>query len=118
MVSNHTSVHIKRNYSSLFFVDCQHGGGKVFKTLQLLVQNLNAEKISAGVIVAEDESRVSRHLKHCASEGKIPMMPASWIINSLHSGKLLPFMENRHSSSLPRIKILDFPDSMAMSEEI
>ncbi|KAL7225658.1 hypothetical protein ACSBR1_020923 [Camellia fascicularis] len=111
-------LHGKHSFCTRLSKVVKHGGGKVFKTLQLLVQNLNAEKISAGVIVAEDESRVSRHLKHCASEGKIPMMPASWIINSLHSGKLLPFMENRHSSSLPRIKILDFPDSMALSEEI
>ena len=56
------------------FVGCQHGGGQVFKSLQRLVQNLDAEKISVGTIIVEDESMTSRHLKHCASEGKIPMM--------------------------------------------
>jgi hypothetical protein len=46
----------------------------VFKTLQWLVQSLDNEKIFVGAIVAEDESRVSRHLKHCALEREIPMM--------------------------------------------
>ena len=46
----------------------------VFKTLQWLVQSLDNEKIFVGAIVAEDESRVSRHLKHCALEQEIPMM--------------------------------------------
>ncbi|XP_052173993.1 uncharacterized protein LOC127789211 isoform X2 [Diospyros lotus] len=69
----------------------KHGGGQVFKTLQWLVQNHKAEKISIGVIVAEDESWALRHLKHCASEGRIPVMSASWIISSLHAGKLIPF---------------------------
>ena len=44
------------------------------KTLQSLVQSLDTESISVGVIIAEDESRVSRHLRVCASERKIPMM--------------------------------------------
>ncbi|XP_058226024.1 uncharacterized protein LOC131334795 isoform X1 [Rhododendron vialii] len=96
----------------------QHGGGLVFKTLQWLVQNLDASKISVGAIVTEDENRASRHLKYCASERKIPMMPASWIINSLHAGKLLPFLENKYYSPLPTINILDFPSSSALSEEI
>lgn len=46
----------------------------MFKTLQWLVQSLDNEKIFVGAIIAEDESRVSRHLKHCASEREIPMM--------------------------------------------
>ncbi|RVW96967.1 hypothetical protein CK203_032339 [Vitis vinifera] len=52
----------------------KHGGGQVFKTLQCLVQSLDTESISVGAIVAEDESRASRHLRLCASERKIPMM--------------------------------------------
>jgi hypothetical protein len=52
----------------------QHGGGKVFKTLQWLVQNFDNKKIYVGAIVADDKSRVSRHLKHCASEREIPIM--------------------------------------------
>ena len=59
------------------FVGCQHGGGQVFKSLQRLVQNLDAEKISVGTIIAEDESMTSRHLR-----------------------------------------ILEFPSSMALSQEI
>lgn len=59
----------------------------MFKTLQWLVQNLEAKKISVGVIFTEDDTRASRHLKHCASEGKIPLMvgpsdkhyPTNWL---------------------------------------
>lgn len=51
----------------------QHGGGQVFKTLLELVQNRDDEKIVTGVIVTENERSASRHLKHCASEGKIPI---------------------------------------------
>lgn len=155
----------------------------MFKTLQWLVQSLDNEKIFVGAIIAEDESRVSRHLKHCASEREIPMMvsscftlynciellmgnhiipsenfqclrsayryiswllahedssicfslhcstfkpsfghmllqPASWIIKSLHSGKLFPFKEKSHSSLLPTNNIPEAPISMDWSEEI
>ncbi|XP_059649301.1 uncharacterized protein LOC132295170 [Cornus florida] len=93
----------------------KHGGGQVFKTLQWLVKSCDAEKISVGAIVAEDDSRASRHLKHCAAEKNIPMMPVSWIINSLHVGKVLPFKENNQSSPSPAIKV---PVSMELSEEI
>lgn len=96
----------------------KHGGGQVFKTLQWLVQSLNSEKISVGAIVAEEESRASRHLRHCASEQKIPMMPASWIIKSLHSGKLLPLTEMSRTSPLGTMNIPNIPTSMEMSEEI
>lgn len=60
-----------------FFCSClwivQHGGGKVFKTLQRLILELEKEKISWGTIVSEDE-RTSRQLRHCAAERKIPIM--------------------------------------------
>ncbi|XP_057513450.1 uncharacterized protein LOC130795400 isoform X1 [Actinidia eriantha] len=111
-------LHGKHSFCNRIAKVVKHGGGQVFKSLQRLVQNLNAEKISVGTIIVEDESMTSRHLKHCASEGKIPMMPASWIINSLHAGKRLPFLENKHYSPLPTIKILEFPSSMALSQEI
>ncbi|KAK9912572.1 hypothetical protein M0R45_036431 [Rubus argutus] len=81
----------------------KHGGGKVFKTLQRLILELEKEKISWGTIVSEDE-RTSRQLRHCAAERKIPILPASWIIKSLHIGKRLPFSDTGHSS-FPVLKI-------------
>ncbi|CAK9162702.1 unnamed protein product [Ilex paraguariensis] len=111
-------LHGTHNFCTKMARVVRHGGGQVFKTLQWLVQSLDAEKISMGYIVAEDESRASRHLKHCALEQKIPMMPASWIIKNLHAGKLLPFMENDHSSRSSPSWPLDFPVSMDWSEEI
>ncbi|KAF7137778.1 hypothetical protein RHSIM_Rhsim07G0071100 [Rhododendron simsii] len=124
--SNHNNIfdrvgvmlHGKHSFCTRLAKVVQHGGGLVFKTLRWLVQNLDANKISVGAIVAEDENRASRHLKYCAAERKILIMPASWIISSLHAGKLLPFLENKHYSTLPTVKILDFPSSSALSEEI
>lgn len=60
-------------YFSIFWF-IQHGGGQVFKTLQWLVKSLNQEKISVGVVIVEDEHKVSRHLKQCALEQGIPLM--------------------------------------------
>lgn len=111
-------LHGKHSFCTKLAKIFKHGGGQVFKTLQWLVQSLDNEKISMGVIVAEDENRASRHLKHCASEQEIPVMPASWIIKSLHSGKLLPISEKKHSSPLPRDNIPEDPISMELSEEI
>ncbi|GLT46010.1 hypothetical protein SLA2020_198010 [Shorea laevis] len=124
-VNNHACIfdsvgimlHGKHSFCTKFAAIIQHGGGRVFKTLQWLVQSLDSEKISLGVIVAEDESRASRHLRHCASERKIPVMPTSWIVKSLHSGKLLPLTVNNHA---PSRSIMDpeFPVSMDWSQEI
>ncbi|CBI35071.3 unnamed protein product, partial [Vitis vinifera] len=111
-------LHGKHSFCSKFAKIFRHGGGQVFKTLQCLVQSLDTESISVGAIVAEDESRASRHLRLCASERKIPMMPASWIINSLHLGRLLPLTENKHSSPLTRIMVQELPTSMEFSAEI
>eukprot|EP00268_Persea_americana_P015574 TRINITY_DN1724_c0_g1_i15.p2 TRINITY_DN1724_c0_g1~~TRINITY_DN1724_c0_g1_i15.p2 ORF type:complete len:112 (-),score=16.79 TRINITY_DN1724_c0_g1_i15:1172-1507(-) len=95
----------------------KHGGGQVFKTLQWLVQSLKSGKNSIGAVVVEDEGRVSRHLRHFASEQRLQMMPASWIINSLHSGKLLPFKDSLsaplHTNTMPEL-----PAAVDMSEEI
>ncbi|KAK4369344.1 hypothetical protein RND71_013136 [Anisodus tanguticus] len=67
----------------------KHGGGQVFKTLLELVQNCDSEKIVTGVIVTENERSTSRHLKHCASEGNIPIM--DYYLQLLTtSGKTLP----------------------------
>ncbi|PQQ02179.1 hypothetical protein Pyn_10784 [Prunus yedoensis var. nudiflora] len=94
----------KHSFYSKLAKIIKHGGGRVFKTLQWLVHSLDKEKVSLGAIVTEDEIRTSRHLRQCASEQKIPVMPASWIIKSLHSGKLLPFPD-KGTSSLPANKI-------------
>ncbi|KAI3893812.1 hypothetical protein MKX03_014604 [Papaver bracteatum] len=80
----------------------QHGGGQLFKTLQWLIQSLETENISLGGIVAEDDSRTSRHLRKCASEQRLQMMPVSWIVNSLRLGQLLPIEEKHQFPSLPK----------------
>lgn len=82
-------LHGKPSFCTKFAVIVKHGGGQVFKTLHWLVQSLETQKNFVGVIVAENERRVSRHLRHCALEKKIAMVPASWIIKSLHLGTLL-----------------------------
>lgn len=46
----------------------------MFKTLQWLIEDLDNKKIFIGAIIAEDESTVSRQLKHCAAEREILMM--------------------------------------------
>ncbi|KAJ0610453.1 putative BRCT domain-containing protein [Helianthus annuus] len=68
----------------------KHGGGSVFKTFHWLVKSLDSKKVSAGVIVMENENSISRQLKQCALEQKVPVMPFNWIINSLYAGRLLP----------------------------
>lgn len=89
----------------------------MFKTLLWLLQNLDNEKISLAVIVSEGESKASRHLRHCASERKIPMMPSSWIVRSLYSGKLLPFVEKK-DTTLHAAMGTDFLVSDDWSQEI
>ncbi|KAL0397387.1 UNVERIFIED_CONTAM: hypothetical protein Scaly_0187100 [Sesamum calycinum] len=74
----------------------QHGGGQVFKTLQRLIQTLEAGRISTAVIVADGESSASRHLKHCALEQNIPMTSVYWIIKSLYAGRLIPIEEKKN----------------------
>lgn len=49
----------------------QHGGGQVFKNLQGLIQTLETGGISMAVLVAEEESCASRHLRYCAMEQNI-----------------------------------------------
>ncbi|KAK2969336.1 hypothetical protein RJ640_015225 [Escallonia rubra] len=110
-------LHGRHNFCTNIAKVVKHGGGLVFKTLQWLVQSLDGEKISMGVIITEDEGRVSRHLKHCASEQKIHLMPATWIITSLYAGEL-PFIEKSHSSPSLPVNHLDVPVPMELSEEI
>ncbi|KAM1175984.1 hypothetical protein ACFX19_028919 [Malus domestica] len=110
-------LHGKHSFYSKLAKIIKHGGGKVFKTLQWLVHSLDKEKVTLGAIVAEDESRTSRHLRQCASEQKIAVMPASWIIKGLYLGKLLPSPDNGHPA-LPTIKISEIPVSAKVSEDV
>ncbi|CAN6561987.1 unnamed protein product [Malus baccata var. baccata] len=110
-------LHGKHSFYSKLAKIIKHGGGKVFKTLQWLVHSLDKEKVTLGAIVAEDESRTSRHLRQCASEQKIAVMPASWIIKSLYLGKLLPFPD-KCRPALPTIKISEIPVSSKVSEDV
>ncbi|KAF6155256.1 hypothetical protein GIB67_019782, partial [Kingdonia uniflora] len=110
--------HGKHSFCTKFARIVKHGGGQVFQTLQWLIQSLNDGKISAGVFISENENRVSRHLRHCAYEQKLPILPLSWIINSLHSGKLLPFVVTSRSMPVPTFKMQELPDAMELSEEI
>ncbi|XP_042954256.1 uncharacterized protein LOC122290713 isoform X2 [Carya illinoinensis] len=67
-------LHGKHSFCTKFAKIFRHGGGRVFKTLQWLIKDLDNKKIFIGAIIAEDESRVSRQLKHCAAEREILMM--------------------------------------------
>ncbi|KAF1858737.1 hypothetical protein Lal_00044770 [Lupinus albus] len=109
-------LHGKHSFCTKLASIIKHGGGKVFKTLQWLLPSTDDKRTSMRVIVVEDKSRISRHLSYCALEQDIPIMPCSWIIKSLYSGKLLPFKEeNNTPSSLPFVKV---PSSIDMSQEI
>ncbi|KAJ0101138.1 hypothetical protein Patl1_05705 [Pistacia atlantica] len=107
----------KNSFCTKFAIIFKHGGGQVFKTLQWLVQSLDNKKIFVGAIVADDERRASRHLRQIVSERNIPMVSSGWIIRSLHSGKLLPMTQNKHTP-LPIVKGPEVPISVAWSEEI
>lgn len=107
----------KKSFCTKYSVIFKHGGGQVFKTLHWLVQSLDNKKSFVGAIVAEDERRASRHLRQIAFERDIPMLPSSWIIRSLHSGKLLPLTQNKNTP-LPVEKDPEVPTSLAWSEEI
>ncbi|KAL9997753.1 putative BRCT domain-containing protein [Helianthus debilis subsp. tardiflorus] len=82
----------------------KHGGGSVFKTFHWLVKSLDSKKVSAGVIVMEDENSISRQLKQCALEQKVPVMPFNWIINSLYAGRLLPSPQLKLPGNLIRVE--------------
>ncbi|XVF41062.1 hypothetical protein PTKIN_Ptkin01aG0249900 [Pterospermum kingtungense] len=110
-------LHGKQHFCTKFAKIIKHGGGRVFKTLLWLVQNLDTEKISMAVIVSENDNRASRHLRQCASERKIPMMPSSWIVRSLYTGKLLPFIEKKHTT-LHAVMSPELPVSDNWSQEI
>ncbi|KAL8161837.1 hypothetical protein V2J09_013326 [Rumex salicifolius] len=52
----------------------KHGQGCVYKSLQGIIRSLKNKNISVGIIIADNESYATRHLRKCASEQKIPVM--------------------------------------------
>ncbi|KAL2461089.1 BRCA1 C Terminus domain containing protein [Abeliophyllum distichum] len=109
---------LSRNVSGRHIqVVVKHGGGQVFKTLQSLVQNLEASRISTGFVIA-DENNVSRHLKHCTKEQNISMVSVNWIIKCLYAGNLLSLKEEKNPHYFPSNKLPELRDSMDLSEEI
>ncbi|XP_020547945.1 uncharacterized protein LOC105167790 [Sesamum indicum] len=98
-------LHGKTKYFTNIAAIIKHGGGQVFKTLQRLIQTLEAGRISIAVIVADGESSASRHLKHCALEQNIPMTSVYWIIKSLYAGRLIPFEEKKNPQCPRALKL-------------
>ncbi|KAL2337242.1 hypothetical protein Fmac_011688 [Flemingia macrophylla] len=110
-------LHGKVSFCTKLACIIKHGGGQVFKTLQWLVRSSDEERTLVGAIVVEQKATISRHLKQCAKERNIPIMPSSWIIKSLYSGKLLHFTEEKNTLPLP-FKVSEGPNSSDMSDEI
>ncbi|WCJ39193.1 hypothetical protein M5689_020201 [Euphorbia peplus] len=108
-------LHGKPSFCTKLALIIKHGGGQVFKTLQRLFQSLDGDKISVGAIIAEDDDKVSRHLKHCASESRLAILPASWIAKSLHAGKLLALKEKE---DIPALRTPHSAMPLDWSEEI
>uniref|UniRef100_A0A7N1A1D1 BRCT domain-containing protein n=1 Tax=Kalanchoe fedtschenkoi TaxID=63787 RepID=A0A7N1A1D1_KALFE len=97
----------------------KYGGGQVFKTLRGLIHCSERKQILIQAVVTEDKSLVSRHLKHYAIERNLPIVSASWIINSLHSGNLLDFTERDYNFPRPlRRTSSEMPLSLSLSQEI
>uniref|UniRef100_A0A0A8ZYT5 BRCT domain-containing protein n=1 Tax=Arundo donax TaxID=35708 RepID=A0A0A8ZYT5_ARUDO len=112
-------IHGKNSFCSKFSNIIKHGGGQVFVSLQGLVQSLKDGSTSHGIILVANEASMSRHLSHCGLEHDIKTAPASWIIGSLFSGKLLPLKKDR-CASFHRIKMPSFQKKHVfdMSQEI
>ncbi|XP_074569409.1 uncharacterized protein LOC141826055 isoform X2 [Curcuma longa] len=105
----------KLNFCRKFSSIIKHGGGRVFSTLCQLTESVKVKENTIGVVLVENEAGVSRHLKHCLSEYDINVVPVSWIINCLFSGKLLPLKKDLHAP-FQRIKVPNRPADM--SQEI
>uniref|UniRef100_A0A7C9FIS0 BRCT domain-containing protein n=2 Tax=Opuntia streptacantha TaxID=393608 RepID=A0A7C9FIS0_OPUST len=112
-------LHGRNNFSSKLVKVIKHGRGHVYRSLHWLVQSLQSKKISLGAVVTEDKNRAARHLKKCAAEQKIPVVPASWIIRSLFERKLLPVDDqNHHLSPSPPIEVPSCSAQQEWSQEI
>ncbi|OEL16897.1 Magnesium-chelatase subunit ChlD, chloroplastic [Dichanthelium oligosanthes] len=112
-------IHGKISFYSKFSNIIKHGGGQVFVSLQGLVQSLKDGSTSHGIILVASEASASRHLSYCGLEHDIKTAPASWIIGSLFSGKLIPLKKDR-CASFRRIKMPSFHQQHVydMSQEI
>ncbi|CAM0877216.1 unnamed protein product [Alopecurus aequalis] len=113
-------IHGKISFSSKFSNIIKHGGGQVFVSLQGLIQSLKDKSSSRGIILVANEASASRHLSHCGLEHDVKTAPASWIIGSLFSGKLLPLKKDR-CAAFRRIKMPSFqpqPYAFDMSQVI
>ncbi|KAF8748273.1 hypothetical protein HU200_013019 [Digitaria exilis] len=113
-------IHGKISFCSKFSNIIKHGGGQVFVSLQGLVESLKDGSASHGIILVASEASASRHLSHCGLEHYIKTAPASWIIGSLFSGKLIPLKKDR-CASFRRIKMPSFHQQHVvydMSQEI
>ncbi|KAJ1293040.1 hypothetical protein BS78_01G037500 [Paspalum vaginatum] len=112
-------IHGKISFCSKFSNIVKHGGGQVFISLHGLVQSLKDGSTSHGIILVASEASASRHLSHCGLEHDIKTAPASWIIGSLFSGKLIPLKKDR-CASFRRIKMPSFQQQhvIDMSQEI
>ncbi|WVZ60989.1 hypothetical protein U9M48_010932 [Paspalum notatum var. saurae] len=112
-------IHGKISFCSKFSNIVKHGGGQVFISLHGLVQSLKDGSTSHGIILVASEASASRHLSHCGLEHDIKTAPASWIIGSLFSGKLIPLKKDR-CASFRRIKMPSFQPQhvIDMSQEI
>ncbi|CAN6280849.1 unnamed protein product [Urochloa humidicola] len=112
-------IHGKISFCSKFSNIIKYGGGQVFVSLQGLVESLKDGNTSHGIILVASEASVSRHLSHCGLEHDIKTAPASWIIGSLFSGKLIPLKKDR-CASFHRIKMPSFRQQHVydMSQEI
>ncbi|KAL2478139.1 uncharacterized protein Fot_47153 [Forsythia ovata] len=110
-------IHGKPKIFTKMEIIVKHGGGQVFKTLQSLVQSLEAGRISTGFVIA-DENNASRHLKHCTKEQNISMVSVNWIVKCLYAGNLLSLKEEKNPHYFPSNKLPQLRDSMDLSEEI
>ncbi|KAL8542464.1 hypothetical protein ACS0TY_003358 [Phlomoides rotata] len=111
-------LHGKTKHFTNITTIIKHGGGQVFKTLQKLVENLETGRISMGIVVADEESGASRHLKHCALEHNITMTSVYWIIKCLYAGQLIPLEKKKNPRRPPVIKLQTHQDSLELSQEI
>ncbi|KAL7616043.1 hypothetical protein Lser_V15G04232 [Lactuca serriola] len=86
-------LHGKHDFCMKMEKVVRHGGGLVFKSFHWLVKRLESNRVLIGAIVVEGEIGISRQLKQCAVEQKIPVVPYDWIVKSLYAGRVVPSLE-------------------------
>ncbi|XP_047945788.1 uncharacterized protein LOC125192293 isoform X2 [Salvia hispanica] len=111
-------LHGKTKYFTNITTILKHGGGQIFKTLQGLIQTLETGKISMAVLVAEEESCASRHLRQCAMDQNIHVTSVYWIIKCLFAGQLIPLEEKGNSRHSPAIQLQRHLEPLELSQEI